>query len=173
MNHVRLGNRTYLLAHHLDEVALELIRRVDSFLERHVAIDALAFDVMRIADDGCFRHVVMQDERALNFSGTHPVPRHVQDIIDAARDPVVPILIAATSITRKVLVGEGREVRFNEAAVIPIDRSCLTRPRIFHHENAFGRALKDFSILINNLRLHTEERECSRTRLCRCCARQR
>src|SRR5690606_41603121 len=40
-----------------------------------LGVDALALDIMRIANDGSFRHLVVGDQRGLDLGRTHAVAR--------------------------------------------------------------------------------------------------
>jgi hypothetical protein len=59
-----------------------------------VGVDALPLDVVRIADDGGFRDLRVRDERAFDFGRAQAVAGDVEDVIDAAGDPVVAVLVA-------------------------------------------------------------------------------
>jgi hypothetical protein len=59
---------------------------------------------VRIADDGGFRHLRVRDQRALDLRRAETVAGDVDDVVDAAGDPVVAISIAAAAIAGEVLV---------------------------------------------------------------------
>ena len=72
----------------------------------------------------------MRDERAFHFCCAHTVTRDIDDIINAARNPVKTVLIALTSITRKIITGIGGEIRIFETLMIAVNRPHLARPAI-------------------------------------------
>ena len=54
--------RTDFLPHMRHEVLAEFFRTFLARHQRHVAINALALDVVRVADDGCLGNLRMRDE---------------------------------------------------------------------------------------------------------------
>ena len=83
---------------------------------------------MRVADHCGFGHCVVRAERGLDLGGPHTVTRYINHIINAARNPVKPILIALAAIARKIVTGIGGKISVNKALMIAINRSHLTRP---------------------------------------------
>ena len=79
---------------------------------------------------------VCADERALDLGRAEPVARDVDHVVDAARDPVVAVLVAARAVAREVLAGELLEIRVDEALMIAVDRAHLARPAVEQHEVA-------------------------------------
>ena len=98
--------------------------------QRDVGVDALALDVVRIADDRGLRHFRMRDQRALDFGGAEAMARDVDHVVDAAGDPVIAVLVAAAAVAGEVLAGIGREVGVDEALVIAVHGAHLARPGI-------------------------------------------
>ncbi len=72
----------------------------------------------------------MSNERTFHLGGAETMARYVNDIVDAAGDPVITVLVAPASVTRKILAGIGLEVGVDEALMVPIDRAHLTGPRV-------------------------------------------
>ncbi len=79
-------------------------------------------------DDGGFGHVLMRHERAFDFGGAETVARHINHIVDAAGDPIVAVLVAATSVTGEIFSRIGFEVGVDEALMIAVDRAHLAGP---------------------------------------------
>ncbi len=102
----------------------------------------------------------MRDEGALDLGCAHAMTRHVQDIVDAAGDPVVTVLVAPRAVAREILAGELTEVGVEEALMIAVDRAHLSRPTVEHAEIADGLALADVAFVIADRRLDAEERQC-------------
>ena len=96
--------------------------------QRDIGVDALALDVVRIADHGGFGDFRMRNECAFDFGGAEAVAGDVDDIIDAAGDPVIAVLVAAAAVAGEVLAGIGAEIGVDEALVIAIDGAHLARP---------------------------------------------
>ncbi len=87
-------------------------QRVIAFVARHqgdVAIDALALDVVRVTHDGRFGDEVVRDERRFDFGRAQAVTGDVQDVVHAARDPVVAVFVAPAAVTREILALVGGE----------------------------------------------------------------
>src|SRR6266480_4292209 len=49
-----------------------------------ISVNALALDVVRIADDGGLRHFRMRDQRRLHLGGAEPMTGDVDHVVDAA-----------------------------------------------------------------------------------------
>ncbi len=89
--------------------------------QRDKSIDALTFDIMRIAHDGGFGDLVFANERTFDFRGTEAMTGDVDHIIDPAGDPVIAILIAAAAIAGEIFAAIGLEIGVDEALMIAID----------------------------------------------------
>ena len=120
---------------------------------------------MGIADHGGLGDRFMRHQRGLDLGGAHAVARDVEHIIDAPGDPVITILVATTAVTGEIHARIGGEVGLHVAFVIAPDRTCLPRPAVENHQVAFGRALEDVALVVDQRRLHTEERQRGGTRL--------
>ena len=165
LNQVRCGDGSNLLAHPQHEFLSQLLCRLDADVKRHIRIDALALDVMRVANDGCLSDLVVGNQRRLNLCRSHPVARDIDDVIHPASDPVVAILIAPRAVTGKNFAGIGREVGIDEALMVAVDGPHLSGPRVAQDENAFGSALLDVSIAVDDCRFNAEKRARCRTGL--------
>src|SRR3546814_16670961 len=56
------------------------------------------------------------------------VARDVDDVIDAAGDPVIAIRVAPAAVAREIIARIGREIGLEEALVIAPHRAHLPRP---------------------------------------------
>ncbi len=66
---------------------------LDVGLEDDVGVDALALDVVREADNRGLRDERVRDECRLDLGGTQAVTGDVDDVVDAAHEPVVAVFI--------------------------------------------------------------------------------
>ncbi len=130
-----------------------------------VCIDALALDLMRITDDGCLRHFGMRHQRAFDFGRAHAVAGNVDDVVDAAGDPVIAILVPAAAIPGEIMARICREIGLHESFMIPIDGPHLAGPGIGDAEVALANAFLGGSGCIDDLRLHPEEGPAGGSRL--------
>ena len=60
-----------LLAHPADQFLPQLVGRLLAGHQRDIGVDALALDVVRIADHGGFRDLRMRDQRRFDFGRAH------------------------------------------------------------------------------------------------------
>ena len=100
LNEIRRGDRADLLAHPIAQLDLERVRFRLPRHQRDVAIDALALDVVGIADHGGLRDLGMGDERGLDLGGAHAVPGDIDHVVDPAGDPVIAVGVAAAAVAR-------------------------------------------------------------------------
>ncbi len=85
---------------------------------------------MRCANNGSLGDFWMCDEGAFDFGCSHPVAGHVDNIIHATCDPIIPIFVTSAAITCEVLAMIGREICKLEAVMVTVNGSHLTRPAI-------------------------------------------
>src|SRR5215472_12872748 len=97
---------------------------------------------MGIAHDGGLGDLLMGDERALDLRRAHAMARDIDHIIDAAGDPVIPVVIAPAAVAGEVAPGIGCEISVEEALMVAIDRAHLARPGIGDTEIALGLTLQ-------------------------------
>ena len=112
---------------------------------------------MRIADHCRFRHFRMRHQRAFNLCRAHAMARHVDHVVDAARDPVIAVRVAAAAVACEIFARIGRKIRLHEAFVIAVDGAHLARPAVGDDKIALAGAVQDVAIGIDDLRSHTEE----------------
>src|SRR5262249_57278550 len=113
------GNRSDLLAHERNAFLLDLTDRAfDTGLEHNKAARHLTLERIGNADDRAFRHVLMGTEYLLNAASREPVPGHVDDVIGAAHDVNVAILVLEAGVSGLVVTRKFTEVAFSEALVL-------------------------------------------------------
>ena len=82
-----------------------------AFLAGHqgdVAIDALALDVVRVADDRGLGDLGVADQGAFDLGGAEAVAGDVEDVVDPAGDPVITVLVAAAAVAGEIFAAVGR-----------------------------------------------------------------
>ena len=89
-------------------------------IESDVAVDALALDVVGIADDRRFRDLWMSDKRALDLGGAKTVAGDIDDIVDAAGNPIIAVFVAAAAIAGEIHARIGGEVDLLETIVVAV-----------------------------------------------------
>mmetsp|Transcript_11143 Transcript_11143/g.25229 ORF Transcript_11143/g.25229 Transcript_11143/m.25229 type:complete len:580 (+) Transcript_11143:1307-3046(+) len=94
---------------------------------------------MLVADDSRLGALVVLDERALHLRGTDAVSGDVDDVVDAAGDPEVPILVAARAVTGEVESWVRREVRLLESLVVARHGSHHARPCALDAQHTLAR----------------------------------
>ncbi|CEG10123.1 hypothetical protein BN961_03558 [Afipia felis] len=107
----------------------------------------------------------MRHQRAFDFRRAHAMTGDVDDVIDAAGDPVITVGIAAAAVAGEVLALVGGEVGLLETFVVAVDGAHLARPRFGDAQVAAAFALQHLAVGIDDLRHHAEERLGRRARL--------
>ena len=105
----------------------------------------------------------MRHQRRLNLRRSQTVTRDVQHVVHAPGDPVIAIFIATRAVAAEIHIFEGGEVGLLKTFVIAKQRTRLTRPGVGDHQTAFGGPLQRVTFVIDQRRLHAEERTCCRT----------
>src|SRR5690606_4754278 len=118
-------------------------------------------------------HFRVGDHGAFHFGGTHAVAGNVEHVVHATGDPPVAVFVTTRTVTGEVHAAESLEVGVDEAVVVTVQGTCLTRPGIDDHQVALGRAFDDVAQVVHQRRLHAEERPCGGARLQAMGARQR
>src|SRR6185295_8594708 len=86
------------------------------------------------------------------------MPGHIDDVVDAAGDPIVAVHVPAAAVTGEIHALEGRKVGLHEALVIAEHGAHLPRPTVEDHEVARSRAVQDRALVVDQRRPDTEER---------------
>ena len=89
----------------LHQFLAQLLARLLAGHQRDIGVDALALDVVRIADHGGLRDFRMRDQRGLDFGGADAMAGDIDHVIDAAGDPVVAVLVAPAAVAGEILAG--------------------------------------------------------------------
>src|SRR5690348_3443689 len=100
----------------------------------------------------------MRNERGLNLCGAEAMAGDIDHVIDATRYPVVPIGIATAAIAREVLAAIRLEVRIDEALVVSVHGSHLSRPGIQQAQVSTCRPFEHLAVCIHELRDDAEQR---------------
>ncbi|MND68594.1 hypothetical protein D3C80_600490 [compost metagenome] len=127
-------------------------------IERDIGVNSLAFNVMRNADYRRFGDFRMRDQGGFDFGGAQTVAGHVQNVVDAASDPVVSVFVTARAVTAEIHAFKGGEVGLLEAIVIAEQGSRLARPGVGDHQIAFAGTFLRRADIIDQRRLYAEER---------------
>ena len=125
MQPIGAGDGADFLADPLDELFLQRVRGFFAEVQRDIGINALALDIMWGSLPQRFSDFRVGDEGALDFCCAHPVARYVDHVVNAARDPVVAILIPRAAVAGEVAAWICGEIGFDEALVIAVDRAHL------------------------------------------------
>ena len=105
----------------------------------------------------------MRHQRRLNLCRSQTVTRDVQHVVHAPGDPVIAIFITTRAVAAEIHIFEGGEVGLLKTLVIAKQRARLTRPGVGDHQAAFGSAFQRVTFVIDQRRLHAEERTRCRT----------
>ena len=100
------------------KIVLELVAWVETHSQRHERYHALAFQFVGSADDCRLGHRFMGNERALDFGGSEPMTRDVENVVDATDNPKIPILVSPRSITCEIAAFDFAPVLLLETSVV-------------------------------------------------------
>ena len=109
---VRCCDGSDLFADGGNEVFLQRVGLFNVVVQRHIGKDALALDIVRETDNGCFSDIGMQCKCAFDFGGSQPVTGNVDDVVDPAGDLIVAVRIALGAVTGEVVPGVQDEIVF-------------------------------------------------------------
>src|SRR5690606_32736219 len=70
--------------------------------QRDEGLDRLAGDLVRLADHRSLSDRRVADQRAFDLTGTQPIARLADHVVDAPLDPEVPVLVAVSGVASKV-----------------------------------------------------------------------
>mmetsp|Transcript_35935 Transcript_35935/g.112389 ORF Transcript_35935/g.112389 Transcript_35935/m.112389 type:complete len:281 (+) Transcript_35935:86-928(+) len=170
-----------LRPHNLLQRLLDLRRHLISLLEGNERVDRLSFDRVGKPDDRRFHTMLELRESAFQLRRSNTMPGHVDDVIDAAGDAVVTVLVAPARIARDVLVlgdhlvgpVEELEVSLLEPFLVSVDAAQLARPGSLDRKIPSASAILFLAVRVQNGRFDTEEGLGSEARLLGSCSRQR
>src|SRR5262245_52626400 len=100
----------------------------------------------------------MRNECAFDLRRAETMSSDVDDIVDAAGDPVVAVFVATAAVAREVFAGIGLEVGIDEALVVAVDRAHLSGPRVDDAEIAARCAALNAAFGIEDCRRRPERR---------------
>ena len=89
-----------------DQVLLGLVAASGRVLERDEGVNGLAGEFVVDADHGGFGDEGGLDKRRFDLGGGEAVAGHVDDVVDAAADPVIAFVVAGGAVTGKLGGGE-------------------------------------------------------------------
>lgn len=92
-----LGDRSHLVTDVALEFFFELVVHLHAGLEDDESVDDVALDFVRESDGGGFGDGGMRNERALDFGGAETIAADLDDVVDAADDPVIAVGVAAVT----------------------------------------------------------------------------
>src|SRR4051794_21072264 len=78
----------------------------------------------------------MADQGALDLHRREPVAGDVQDVVDAAHDPVVPLFVGAGPVAGEIAAGDLAPVLGPVALVVTVDRPEHRRPGLLDNQEA-------------------------------------
>src|SRR5580700_585189 len=117
------GDRADLLAHPLHQLAAQRLARLLADLQRDIGVNALALDVVRVTDDSRFSDLWMGDEGAFDLGSAEPMTGDIDYVVDPAGDPIKAVLVAPRAVAGEIEAREGREIGFDKALMVAIDRA--------------------------------------------------
>ena len=100
----------------------------------HERGDRLAGRVVGLADHRRLGDRGMVDERRLDLGGGDVVARHEHDVVDAAEQPEVALVVALGAVAGEVLAVEAAPVRVAVTLRVAPDAAQHRRPRPLEHE---------------------------------------
>ena len=126
--------------------------------ERHERADALTLHLVLLADDRRLRHRRMIHQGALHLHGAEPMAGNVHDVVHAAQQPEVAVLVALGAVARKVHARETAPVGFHVPVRIVEHGSQHGRPRPLEHQVAAAARRHRVALLVHHVRLDAGER---------------
>ncbi len=114
----------------------------------------------------------VRDQRALDLRGAQTMPRDVHDVVNAAEQPVVPLLVALAAVAGEVLAREAAPVGLLVALGIAVDAAQHRRPRLREHQVAALAKRDRIAQVIDHVGLDAGQRERRRAWLGRGQARE-
>jgi len=127
-----------------DEFLLQVVALGDAALQGDIGVNRLALDFVGITDDRRFGDLGMGHEGAFHFRRSHAVTGDVDDVVDAAGDLIVAVLVPPAAVAGDIVAGELFEVGLLKALGIPIDAPHDARPGHLDAEGAGGHRLGEF-----------------------------
>ncbi len=142
----------------------QVIRPVVPCLQRDESRDRGSLEVVRDADDGGLGDLREVDEGAFDLPRPDPLAGHVHDVVDAAHQPVVAVLVALRAVPGEVDAIPLREVGLHEPLPVAPDAAEHAGPRLADGEVA-AADLHLFARLVQDAGIHAGEVHRRRSRL--------
>mmetsp|Transcript_73679 Transcript_73679/g.192269 ORF Transcript_73679/g.192269 Transcript_73679/m.192269 type:complete len:511 (-) Transcript_73679:576-2108(-) len=159
------GERADDLPDLLLELRLEIVDVFYALFQGHVAVYTLTLDVMRKAYDSCLGHLRVCHQGRFDLCCADTVPRDVDDVVDAPREPVEAVFVPLAAVAGEVVPVVLREIDLLEARVVAIHRPHHGGVWPLKHQTPAALALQLVALVVQDGRLHAEERERRRARL--------
>ena len=104
------------------------------------------------------------DERVLDLGGRDVVTRHEHDVVDAAEQPEVAVVVALGAVAREVAVAEAGPVGLLVPLGVAPDAPQHRRPRPGEHQIAAARDLHRLTGVVDDVGGDAREAGTSRSR---------
>ena len=92
MNYIRLGKWGNFGSNFLYELGAEGVVEIVPVPESDEDVGALAFDGVRLRNDGRLSNGRMLDQRRLHLRGGHQMTRTVHHVVDSTSHPKIPLM---------------------------------------------------------------------------------
>ena len=135
----------------------QVVARLGAGDQGDIGVDALALDVVRRADHGGLRHLIVRHQRALDLGGAHAVAGDVDHVVDPAGDPVIAVGVAPAAVAGEILALVGGEIGLHEAVVVAVDRAHLAGPAVGDAQVALAGAVEHLAVGVDDLGPDAEE----------------
>mmetsp|Transcript_48119 Transcript_48119/g.104911 ORF Transcript_48119/g.104911 Transcript_48119/m.104911 type:complete len:242 (+) Transcript_48119:241-966(+) len=147
------------LSHLLLELHLERVVIGLPLIQCDVAPDAFAFHLVWKAHHRGFRHFAVRHQGRFHLCGANAVPADVDDVVHAAGEPIEAVLVALAAISSEVVAIELGEVGLLKSRMVAIDCAHHTGHWPLQHQAPRAFAAQLLAVLVQNGRLHAEERQ--------------
>ncbi len=135
--------------------------------------DRLAGGGVGGADDRGLGHLLVGDERRLDLRGRDAVARHVHDVVDAAEQPDVAVVILLGAVAGEVEAVPPGPVGLLEPFRVAPDAAEHRRPGLGEHHVATAPVRHGLGIVVDDVGADARQRPHRGTRLARGDARER
>src|SRR2546428_854750 len=130
------GNRANLLAHVVAQLLRERFGTGRSSLQDDICHEGLAFERVRLADDGGLRDFRMTHQGRLDFHRADAMTRDIQHVVDPAHEPEAAVLVDARAVAREILAGDLGPVHLLVPLPVVVQRHEHRGQRLRDHEVA-------------------------------------
>ena len=148
-----------------DELSSKPIAVFDAGHWGHIGVYTLTLDVVGESHYRSFCNILVQHQRALDLSGAHSVPRHIEHIIDPAGDAQIAVFVPHCAIASEIIAGVSGEIGVDHPLVIAKNGADLGRPGSLDHQITRSSRFNLVALLVEQCGLHTKEGEAGEARL--------